>query len=460
MQDIFLLAFKYLLFYDNVIIHSKEKSMSLLTKPYQRALKLGSLAGRVGASVLGNRTFNLFRTDISKEIHKADNLIKNARRTVKTLGSMKGGAMKIGQMLSLHEGLFPPEITAIFSTLQKEAPSIPFDEMHQQLKDDLGDKYKMFSNIHTEPYASASIGQVHVGELTSGQQVVIKIQYPKIDDVIRADLKNLKNVLGRLFALFSSIEWDPIWDELKARLLEELDYINEANNILRMRKLHENIPDIIIPDVIQSLCSNRVLTMERVDGISPKMACTDIYPQHMKDKWGQVLFEQLNRSIFVNRLLHADPNFGNFAFQTDGKVILYDFGCVKQIPDYIHKGLTDLSCAVLDDQMESIPDIMRTMGVYKGDGDLLPLDMIEPYYQMFTDAFRQTPVYIFGEDREFYQKLIALGRTNLPRSHDISIPKDIIFIDRTVVGTIGNLRKLYASGPWGTMMEKYVRDTI
>jgi len=430
---------------------------SLLTKPYQRALKLGSLAGRVGVSVLGNRTFNLFRTDISKEMHKANNLIKNAQRTVKTLGTMKGGAMKIGQMLSLHEGLFPPEITAIFSTLQKEAPAIPFDKMHQQVKDELGDHYRFFDSIHPEPYAAASIGQVHVGTLTDGRQVVIKIQYPKIDQVIRADLKNLKNVLGKLFAMFSSIEWDPIWNELKARLLEELDYTNEANNIAHMRKLNKNVPDIIIPEVIDSLCSERILTMERVDGISPKMACTDIYPQSMKDKWGQILFDQLNRSIFVNRLLHADPNFGNFAFKTDGKVIFYDFGCVKQIPDYIHSAYKSLTLAVLDNQMERIPEILLKMGVYKGTGQPLPLDMISPYYQMFCDAFRTSPVYIFGEDKGFYQKLIELGRTNLPRSHDIAVPKDIIFIDRTVVGTIGNLRKLYAGGPWGKMIEKYVR---
>jgi predicted unusual protein kinase regulating ubiquinone biosynthesis (AarF/ABC1/UbiB family) len=431
--------------------------MSLLTKPYQRALKLGSLAGRVGVSVLGNKTFNLFRTDISKEVHKANNLIKNAQRTVKTLGSMKGGAMKIGQMLSLHEGLFPPEITAIFSTLQKEAPAIPFKEMHQQVKNELKDQYHLFASIHPEPYAAASIGQVHVGELTDGRQVVIKIQYPKIDQVIRADLKNLKNVLGKLFAMFSSIEWDPIWEELKARLLEELDYKNEAGNIARMRELNKNIADIIIPDVIDPLCSERILTMTRVDGISPKMACTDIYPQTMKDRWGQILFEHLNRSIFVNRLLHADPNFGNFAFTTDGKVILYDFGCVKQIPDYILTAFKALALAVLDNQIALIPEILLKMGVYKGDGQPLPLDMIEPYYQMFCEAFRPSSIYIFGEDRTFYQKLIELGRANLPRSYDIAVPKDIIFIDRTVVGTIGNLRKLYAGGPWGKMIEKYVR---
>jgi predicted unusual protein kinase regulating ubiquinone biosynthesis (AarF/ABC1/UbiB family) len=430
---------------------------SLLTKPYQRALKLGSLAGRVGVSVLGNRTFNLFRTDISKEVHKANNLIKNAQRTVKTLGSMKGGAMKIGQMLSLHEGLFPPEITAIFSTLQKEAPAIPFDEMHQQVKDELGDNYRLFDSIHPEPYAAASIGQVHVGTLTDGRQVVIKIQYPKIDDVIRADLKNLKSVLGKMFALFSSIEWDPIWNELKARLLEELDYKNEASNIDLMRQLNKNVEDIIIPEVIESLCSERILTMVREDGISPKMACTDIYPQSMKDKWGQVLFDQLNRSIFVNRMLHADPNFGNFAFKTNGKVIFYDFGCVKQIPDYIHSALKSMSLAVLDNQIERIPEILCKMGVYKGTDQPLPLDMISPYFQMFCDAFRTSPIYIFGEDKQFYQKLIELGRTNLPRSHDIAVPKDIIFIDRTVVGTIGNLRKLYAGGPWGKMIERYVR---
>jgi predicted unusual protein kinase regulating ubiquinone biosynthesis (AarF/ABC1/UbiB family) len=431
--------------------------MSLLTKPYQRALKLGSLAGRVGASVLGNRTANIFRNQDSKESHKANNLIRNAKRAVETLGSLKGGAMKVGQMLSLHEGLFPPEVTAIFSSLQKEAPSIPFEEMDQQIKTELGDKYQLFKAIHPEPYAAASIGQVHVGELNDNKQVVIKIQYPKIDDIIRADLKNLKNVLGRIFAMFSSIEWDPIWDELKSRLLEELDYSLEANNIKKMRQLYKNIPEFIIPDVITEVSTSRVLTMERVDGISPKMACTDIYPQYLKDKWGQLIFDNLIRSIFSHRLLQADPNFGNFAFQTDGKVILYDFGCMKEVPDYIHEGLSGLAMTVLEDKLKRIPDILMKMGVYKKNKQPIPLDMIEPYFDMFADATRKEPEYIFGEDRNFYQKLIELGKTNLPKSSDISVPKDIIFIDRTVIGTIGNLRKLYAKGPWRDILEKWVR---
>ena len=433
--------------------------MSLLTKPYQRALKLGSLAGRVGASVIGNRTIHLFRTDTSKEVHKTDNLIKNAKRAVETLGSLKGGAMKIGQMLSLHEGLFPPEITAIFSKLQKEAPTIPFAEMDQQVINELGDRYKSFAYIHPEPYAAASIGQVHVGELADGHKVVLKIQYPQIDDVIRADLKNLKNVLGRLFALFSSIEWDPIWAELKARLLEELDYLNEAKNIIRMRQLTENNTDIVIPYVIESLSTSRVLTMERIDGISPNKACTDIYPQSIKDKWGQVLMDHLIRSLFCNRMVHADPNFGNFAFQTNGRVILYDFGCIKEVPDYIHTALKSLTLAVLDNQMARIPEILFQMGMHKGENDRVPIDMIEPYYKMFSEIFRKDSVYTFGADREFYQKLIEIGKTNFPRSHDISVPKDIIFIDRTVVGTVGNLRKLYATGPWRNIVEKYVRET-
>ena len=430
--------------------------MSLLTKPYQRALKLSSLAGRVGASVLGNRTANLFRKEDSKEIHKSNNLIRNAKRAVDTLGSLKGGAMKVGQMLSLHEGLFPPEITAIFSTLQKEAPSIPFEEMEQQIQTELKDRYQLFKSIHPEPYAAASIGQVHVGELNDGSQVVIKIQYPKIDQIIRADLKNLKNVLGRIFAMFSTIEWDPIWEELKSRLLEELDYSLEAQNIRKMKKLYDTIPDIIIPDVIEDASSSRVLTMERIDGISPKMACTDIYPQYLKDKWGQVIFDNMIRSIFSHRFLHADPNLGNFAFTTEGKVILYDFGCMKEIPDYIHEGLSGLAKTVLDDRLESTPEILLKMGVYKKDHQPLPLDMIEPYFDMFKEATRNEPEYIFGEDKQFYQKLIELGKTNLPRSSDISVPKDIIFIDRTIVGTIGNLRKLFAKGPWRDILEKWV----
>ena len=191
-----------------------------------------------------------------------------------------------------------PRFPEILSKLQKEAPSVPFEVMHEEVKAALKENYKIFKSISSKPYASASIGQVHRGELVDGRQVAVKIQYPAIDHIIKSDLKNLKTLLTTLFSLFTNIDPEPIWMELKERLLEELDYNLEAKNLSHMGMLHFDIPEIIIPKVVEEATCRQVLTMEFVEGISPQQACLDTYDQDLRNQWGRSLWEYTLRGIF------------------------------------------------------------------------------------------------------------------------------------------------------------------
>ena len=159
----------------------------------------------------------------------------------------------------------------------------------------------------------------------------MKVQYPDIDQVVRSDLKNLKKLFSSLIAMVAEVEFDEIWEELKERLLEELDYGIEADNIERMVALHADIPEVIVPDVIRAASSQRVLTMDYVPGIPPDDACSDQYEQELKDLWGARLLEFVIRGLLEQRFLHADPNFANYAFREDGSLIVYDHGCMKEI---------------------------------------------------------------------------------------------------------------------------------
>ena len=436
------------------------KEEDLISSPLNRMAKLGGLLGRVGVSVITEKTLAPFRSDLTKEAHKLKNMTQNAQRIVETLGKLKGAAMKAGQMLSLYEGLLPSEVSQILSLLQKQAPPVPFEVMQEEVKSELGKKYALFRYIDPQPYASASIGQVHKGELTDGRKVVLKIQYPAIDQIIQADLKNLKTLLATLLSLFTKIDVEPVWEEMKERLLEELDYTKEAANLKRMAMLNANISELVIPTVIEEASGKSVLTMELVEGISPQDACLEIYPQSLRDKWGRILLENALRGLMQFKFLHADPNFANFAFLPEGKVIVYDFGCMKEVPQFLASGWARLITAILDDRVPEIPGILKNMGVCKLDGELVSQQVIDSYVDFFQVVLRPSPPYTFGKDGSFYADLFKVVRAHWNETSALQFPKDVVFVDRTMSGHFGNLSKLKSCAAWREIVGGYARRCL
>lgn len=414
---------------------------------------------RVGASVLTERAIDVAMSPPSKQLRRTENLVKNATRIAATLGEMKGAAMKVGQMLSLHEGILPPEVAEVLRVLQKEAPRVPSEVMRYEVEGSLQGKIgDLFADFDEQAYAAASIGQVHRGILKDGSPVAIKIQYPLIDEIVKADLKNLKRLLKGLFGLLLDGDFEPIWEELRDRLLEEIDYTHEAKNVHQLSELHADVPEIVIPTVIDELSTKNVLTMKYVDGIAPSEATSDRYPQELKNQWGRVLLEFQLRGLLEHRMLHADPNLANFAFLEDGRVVVYDFGCVKRIPDEIARGYATLLRAALEDRSADVPAVLLAMGVFKKGGVPLSVEILDPYIDLVIDILREDPPYVFGEDEELYERMLELGTANWSHSRDIQFPEDIIFIDRSLSGHFGNLIRFRAAGPWRQLVDTYTRS--
>jgi predicted unusual protein kinase regulating ubiquinone biosynthesis (AarF/ABC1/UbiB family) len=432
-----------------------------LSSAFHRFVKLGGLMGRVGSSVALSRALELVLNDSARESHRRDNLIRNARRFVETLGEMKGAAMKVGQMLSLHEGLLPPEVAEILRALQKEAPKVPPEVMRYEVEISLGGKIdELFDEFDEEADAAASIGQVHRARIGDGRPVAVKVQYPLIDRIVRADLDNLRRLLGALFRLVSDVDFEPVWREVRDRLLEELDYTHEAANLRRMSELWRDDTRIVIPELIEDRSSARVLTMQYLEGMAPGDACSDRFPQELKDRWGQTLLELVLRGLLEHRFLHADPNLANFAFHEDGRVVVYDFGCVKQVPESLAAGYARLFLAALEGRFDDVPRVLLEMGVYKEGPTPLPDDLTRPYLQLFAEILRDGRPYTFGEDRELYDKLMKLGFANWSRAVDVRFPEDAIFIDRAMAGHFGNLTRLRATGPWRALVQRYATAAL
>ncbi|HMA85996.1 MAG TPA: AarF/ABC1/UbiB kinase family protein [Desulfosalsimonadaceae bacterium] len=424
----------------------------LIRSATQRMFRLGGLAGRVGVSMAGNTMANFFRDSDRKDEYRVDTLLKNAQRVTEQLGQLKGVPMKIGQMLSLHDNLFPKEVIRVFKSLQQQAPSVPFEEMLAMIRDELGPAYKNIAHIDKIPLASASIGQVHRAVLTDGREIVLKVQYPGIDEVIRSDLKNLKGILKRVFSMFTRMDMEEIWQELNARLLEELDYENEAGNMRRVAENYKDDARVIVPQVIDEMTSRHVLGMELVLGISSADATSEDYSEKLRSAWGVSLITFALRGLFEFKFLHADPNLANFAFLENGGIIVYDFGCMKEVPAALCTGYAQMVEAVLNHEYPRIPEILKSMGVHKASGEKVSWEMAKDFADVFQEIIDTRNHFTFGEDADIYSRLISLGHKYVNESMSFIFPKDVIFIDRTFSGHFGNLCHLKARADWRALL--------
>ena len=427
------------------------------SSPVRRLLRLGGLVTRVGVSVAGQQLAGMARSDDGRARARTENLVKNAARIVATLGEMKGAAMKVGQMLSLHDSILPPEVAEVLRSLQQEAPRIPFEVVQEELAVELPGYERMFREIEPEAFAAASIGQVHRAVLRDGRRVAIKIQYPLIDRIVAADLGNLRRLMQALFALLSDADFEPIWRELSDRLGEELDYLHEAENIARMTELHRDVPEVVIPRVIPEATTRRVLTMEYVAGIGPDEACSARQPQELKNRWGETLLAFLLRGLLRHRLLHADPNLANFAFRADGAVVVYDFGCVKRVPAVIARGYREVARAVLEDRQEDVPAVLLAMGVSRANGEPVALEPLRGVIEGVAEVFRAAPPFCFSDAAAIYRRIFDLKSDHFDAATDLRFPPHVVFIDRSIAGHFGNLSRLDATGDWRGILSSFTR---
>lgn len=200
---------------------------------------------------------------------------------------------------------------------------------------------ELFASFDPHPLAAASIGQVHAATLPDGRRVAVKVQYPGVEEAIRADLANTE-LLATFFQLIFSVAPGLLRMDVKAmaaevadRIGEEVDYRIEAANQLRFADAHRGHPFIRIPEVVPELSTRRVLTMELVEGLRYAKAITA--ERSLRDRWGEAIFRFLLGNLALRGLFNTDPHPGNYLFHPDGTVTFLDFGCVKRFtPTQVH----------------------------------------------------------------------------------------------------------------------------
>ncbi|HRP69817.1 MAG TPA: AarF/ABC1/UbiB kinase family protein [Turneriella sp.] len=421
----------------------------LTTTAWGRFLKMGALAGKVGFSLVGEKALGLFLSDDSREMRMAKSWAKNAEKIAETLGQLKGGAMKIGQMLSIQEALLPKELTFVLKSLQNNAPTISADTMFQTLDADIPHWRTLIKSIDHKPLAAASIGQVHRATMLDGREVAVKIQYPKIDEVIFSDLKNLRRLFELILESVMSANLTHLFTEIEARLSEEVDYRREKTRLEEFRRFYTKNPKVSIPKPVPELSSQRVLTTELLLGLSIEEARH--YPQEKKNEWGILLFQSLVEQLLVFRKLQSDPNPANYAFKKDSGIILYDFGSIKELPDWLHQGYMGVVQIAREGQFEKIATILASMQISLKNGDKIPQHQIDFFYETLSPIFTNKP-FRFTKTTEPIQKIVAYNKSHFDELKNIAIPGDVLFIDRAFMGLCANLTALEAEAHWGDVL--------
>ncbi len=410
-----------------------------------------------------------------------------AEEAFRTLGSMKGLALKIGQMVSYMDGALPAEYRAVYqkvlARLQTEAPALPWSAVEPLIARDLGRPIaELFASIEPEPFAAASIGQVHRGVLASGETVAVKVQYPGVDKAIRADLSNaslLRSMFVPLLRLSGrgtmSQNLGEVMAEVSARILEELDYRREADMQERFRLAYADDPvlagEVRVPRVFRAASGARVLTTEFVRGRGLAEIAATASPAE-RDRYGQILTRVLVKSLYDLHLFNADPHPGNYLFDDDGRIVLLDFGCVKEIPDWMSRQMAAyLGAAVRATRTGSAADwatfdraIEQAFKLDRKDPDAY--DAYREFILYCLEPFLRDEPFTFTTEYTGASIDLALASTKklvwkgkLPRIPNLPpVPADFTFISRVQWGFYSVLTILGATGNWHRLLPNHIRD--
>jgi predicted unusual protein kinase regulating ubiquinone biosynthesis (AarF/ABC1/UbiB family) len=306
------------------------------TSRVRRTATVATLAASEAVKQFGTRAANVTRGDEASEAAMARRQLETAKQIVAVLGTMKGAAMKLGQVMSfLDMGLVAEEHREEFqrelAKLRDAAPTVSFKQMRRVIEEDLEAPIsEVFATFDEEPIAAASIGQVYRATLErDGRTVAVKVQYPGVASAVRADMQNLDMIMRLLKRMTPGMDVKGVAEEIRERIVEELDYELEAQNQRSLSRIFAGHPFILVPDVISSLSRERVLVSEFVDGVGFEEL--QGRSQAERDRIGEIVFRFFLGCLYRHRQFSGDPHPGNFLLMDDGRVAFLDFGLFKRM---------------------------------------------------------------------------------------------------------------------------------
>jgi predicted unusual protein kinase regulating ubiquinone biosynthesis (AarF/ABC1/UbiB family) len=418
-----------------------------------RVARLGARRARAAALHRARRTFASAERRVAlDEQHR----LRTAADVAGALGAMKGALMKLGQMASYVDETMPPELREALATLQQDAPPMTGELAASVVRAELGaDPERLFARWDPDPIAAASIGQVHRAITRDGRAVAVKVQYPGIDEAIRADLDNTALLFRLLGLAFPGLEPGPLVVELRARLLEELDYTTEAANQQLFADWYERHPFISVPAVVPELSTRRVLTSELATGARFDEVVRD-WSQHERDLAGETIFRFVFRGIYRIHAFNGDPHPGNYLFAPGGRVTFLDFGLVKRFtPDEVRVFADLITAMAIDHDVARFRAIAERIGLLQLDpsiSDEMVREFFGHFYEFVMDdrPVTFTPEYASASVRTMFD----LTSETAAVSRRANVPSSFVVTQRINLGLHAVLAQLHATANWRRIAEE------
>lgn len=378
-----------------------------------------------------------------------EDLRKAGERILATLGELKGAALKLGQALAMDPDALPEETRSVVAKLLSQAPErMEFAQVAEVIRAELGKHPdELFAEFEREPLAAASLGQVHAARLHDGREVVVKVQYPGIEKALENDLSNAA-VLVRGFALTGkALDGRVYYDELRASLLRELDYLQEAAQADAYRAAASRYPELVVPEVVRERSAMRVLCLTHLHGQPLLDFIESKASPEERFRVARLLIFAIWGPFYAARLVHADPHPGNFFVLSDGRLGVLDFGATKLLSlrfATVYRKLLDENAA--GRMHPDVGPLLKQAGFrFLGDdeedafefcqrlGEIVQRPILSETYDFASDA-------LVWDVRRTFRSDPRLGLSIKP-------PAEALLFYRSAAGLAQDLRLLKARGP-------------
>ncbi len=423
------------------------------TSRFKRFARLASMSAKMSAGVAARGLARLSGSEESILSAAA------AERLVATLGDLKGLAMKMGQAMSMDPDMLTPEIRAIISRLQNDVPSMDAGMVRGVVEKELGASVEtLFRDFSEAPLAAASLGQVHAATMHDGTSVAVKVQYPDIDRSVAADFDNINVLVNAVAAGVRVKEGREYFDEFKASIVAELDYRAEAQNAVEFAAAAARVSGLVVPRSFSTHTSQRVLTMERLEGETLKqfLSRTPMASNEERFAVARQLIRAMWGPFLAAGVVHGDPHPGNFMLMSGGRFGVLDFGNLKRTTPAFHRVNTELFLAPVRGGYGDLVHLSEQSGFVFNVGP----EESRPFVRAVVDvAARHLTTRDFDfasgsamrEIREFFMKNALTARHIRP-------PKEAVVFFRAMGGLLQNLQNLGARGDYVGVHEELGRE--
>ncbi len=415
-----------------------ELSSSMTGGRLRRYAKVTSAMGGLAARLAGEKYLGI---KIDREQHASD--LRAA------LGGLKGPLMKVAQILATIPDALPKEYVNELSHLQADAPSMGWLFVKRRMKAELGENWLTnFKDFDKQASAAASLGQVHFAESIDGKELACKLQYPDMGSAVQADLKQLKLIFSLYEKYDSAISTEAIHEELSDRLKEELDYSHEIKNLKLYKHMLSDHSEITLPDPIEDLSTNRLLTMTKVHGVKIMDFIANNSGIKMRNQVAMNMFKAWYIPFYKFGVIHGDPHLGNYTIRPDGAVNLMDFGCIRIFrPDFV-TGVIELYKALRDGDEEQAVNAYKRWGFENPSKKLIGVLNIWAnfiYQPLLEDKVRLINP---SESGQYGRETAEKVHEELKKIGGVKPPREFVLMDRAAVGLGSVFMHLKAEVNW------------